>query len=70
MASKLSVKQMDGRYEALAEASQHLKLLDWTDVPSERQEGLMMAEWLQKEAVKWLRKANVAREAQEKQGKQ
>lgn len=57
MAKKLTKRQMIARYEALTEAAMHLELVDWTDVPSEREEGVVMADWLKREAQKWLNKA-------------
>lgn len=62
MAKKLTVKQMDARYEALREASEHLRM-DWSDKAVECAEGLVMADWLKQEALKWLDKANLARVA-------
>ena len=56
MAKKLTERQMVARYEALTEAAMHLEL-DWTDVPSEREEGIVIADWLKREAQKWLKKA-------------
>lgn len=64
MAEKLTVQQMDARYEALAEAAEHLLVLDWTDKQIERVEGVAMAEWLKKQADKWLARAQEAREAE------
>jgi|GEM_PF-2488661 len=61
MAKKLTAKQMDARYEALAEAAEHLLLLDWTDKPIERTEGVAMAEWLKNQAGNWLARAEQAR---------
>lgn len=63
MANKLTAKQMDARYEALSEAAEHL-LMDWTDEPTEHAEGLVMSDWLKKEAGKWLARAEAAREAE------
>lgn len=63
MAKKLTARQMDGRYEALSEAAEHL-LMDWTNVPSEFAEGRVMSEWLKKEARKWLARADEARKAE------
>lgn len=57
MAKKLTTKQMVARYEALTEAAMHLELVDWTDIPSEREEGVVMADWLKREAQKWLNKS-------------
>lgn len=57
MAKKLTERQMVARYEALTEAAMHLELMDWTDVPSEREEGAVMADWLKREAQKWLDKS-------------
>lgn len=62
MAKKLTVKQMDARYEALREASEHLRM-DWSDKAVECAEGLVMADWLKQEALKWLDKAKLARVA-------
>lgn len=56
MAKKLTERQMVARYEALTEAAMHLEL-DWTDVPSEREEGIVIADWLKREAQKWLKKS-------------
>ena len=50
---KLNYKQMEARYEALAEAAGHLRL-SWTDDPVEFAEGLKMAARLDKQADKWL----------------
>lgn len=60
MAEKLTIKQLDARYEALAEASEHLRH-DWTSSPTEHAEGLVMAEWLRREAGKWLIRAETER---------
>lgn len=62
MAKSLSIAQMDARYEALEEASQHLRM-NWTDVETEIDEGLVMADWLHAQALKWLAKAQDARAA-------
>ncbi|WP_426237389.1 hypothetical protein [Pseudomonas sp. TWP3-2] len=62
MAKKLTAKQMEGRYEALNEAAEHL-LMDWTNVPSELAEGRVMSEWLKRQAEKWLARAKEARKA-------
>lgn len=59
MAKKLTERQMVARYEALTEAAMHLELMDWTDEPSERVEGAVMADWLKREALKWLSKTMV-----------
>jgi hypothetical protein len=60
MAKKLTARQMLARYEALTEAALHLEM-DWTDVPSERAEGLVIAEQLKREALKWLNKSKEAK---------
>lgn len=57
MAKKLTEQQMVARYEALTEAAMHLELVDWTDVPSERVEGIVIADRLKREAQKWLNKS-------------
>ncbi|WP_147464747.1 hypothetical protein [Pseudomonas cannabina] len=62
MAKKLSPAQMEARYEALAEASEHLRM-NWTDVPIEAVEGEIMAEWLHTQALNWLARAQAARES-------
>ncbi|RMV90773.1 hypothetical protein [Pseudomonas coronafaciens] len=59
MAKRLTVEQMDARYEALAEASEHL-CMNWTDKPIEAVEGEIMADWLHAQAVNWLAKAQAA----------
>ncbi|MBV7514534.1 hypothetical protein [Pseudomonas sp. PDM25] len=59
MGKKLTAKQMEARYEALNEASEHLHL-DWTSSALESSEGLVMADWLKEQALKWLDKANGA----------
>lgn len=60
MAKRLSPKQMEARYEALAEASEHLRM-DWTDNATEREQGHAMADWLQVQARAWLLKAETAK---------
>jgi hypothetical protein len=62
MAKPLTIAQMDARYEALEEASQHLRM-NWTDVQTEINEGMVMADWLHAQALKWLAKAQDARAA-------
>ncbi|PSL90789.1 hypothetical protein [Pseudomonas sp. R9.37] len=57
MAKTLTTEQMEARYEALREASQHLQM-DWTNSAIERSEGLLMADWLSEQALKWLSKAH------------
>lgn len=49
MGKKLTSKQMEARYEALNEASEHLHL-DWTSSALESSEGLVMADWLKEQA--------------------
>lgn len=61
MAKKLTVRQLEARYEALSEASEHLRM-DWTSSAAEQAEGLIMADWLQQEAAKWLERAQAERE--------
>lgn len=56
MAKKLTARQMVARYEALTEAALHLEM-DWTDEPSEKTEGIVMSDWLKREAQKWLNKS-------------
>jgi hypothetical protein len=51
---RLSQEQIQARFEALIEAAEHLRQ-DWTDDPVERSEGNTIADWLEKEALKWLR---------------
>ncbi|POA45587.1 hypothetical protein C1893_23310 [Pseudomonas sp. MPR-ANC1] len=68
MAKKLTVKQMEGRYEALNEAAEHL-LMDWTNVPSEFTEGRVVSDKLKKEAAKWLARAEAAREAESEENR-
>lgn len=60
MAKKLTAKQMEARYEALSEASEHLRM-DWTNSAVESLEGLVMADWLKEQALKWLAKSVDAR---------
>jgi hypothetical protein len=62
MAKRLTAAQMEARYEALAEASEHLRM-NWTDKPIEAAEGEIMADWLQAQAVNWLAKAQALRES-------
>jgi len=62
MALKLTIRQMEARYEALSEASEHLRM-DWSDSAIEHAEGLVMADWLKDQALKWLAKAEAARGA-------
>ncbi|MNC34500.1 hypothetical protein D3C76_1618900 [compost metagenome] len=62
MAKKLTVKQMAARYEALNEVSEHLRM-DWTSSAIESSEGLVIADWLKEQAMKWLAKANGAHSA-------
>lgn len=57
MAKTLTTKQMEARYEALIEAAEHLQM-DWTNSAVERSEGLLMADWLREQALKWLAKAH------------
>lgn len=61
MAKLLTPAQMDARYEALSEASEHLRM-NWTNVSLEATEGEIMADWLKNQALKWLAKAQYARE--------
>ncbi|QOI07930.1 MULTISPECIES: hypothetical protein [Pseudomonas syringae group] len=61
MAKRLTIAQMEARYEALAEASEHLRM-EWTDNDLEAIEGHLMADWLQEQARKWLLRAENARE--------
>jgi hypothetical protein len=56
MAKKVTAQQMEARYEALREASEHLRM-GWTDNAVEHSEGLVMADWLGEQALKWLAKA-------------
>jgi hypothetical protein len=56
LAPTLTTKQIQARYEALSEASEHLRM-DWTNSAVERSQGLLMADWLKVEALKWLAKA-------------
>ncbi|MCE1119085.1 hypothetical protein [Pseudomonas sp. NMI795_08] len=60
MAKRLTPKQMEARYEALAEASEHLRM-DWTESATEREQGNAMADWLMTQARAWLLKAEVAK---------
>jgi hypothetical protein len=60
MAQKLTVKQLDARYEALSEASRHLQA-DWTSSAVEHAEGLVMSAWLQDQAEKWLARSETCR---------
>lgn len=62
MAKRLTAAQMEARYEALVEASEHLRM-NWTNKPLEAVEGEVMANWLQTQAVSWLAKAQSARES-------
>lgn len=56
MPVKLTAAQMSARYEALLEASEHLRMT-WTDNNLEFSEGLVMSEWLASQANKWLDKS-------------
>lgn len=62
MAKRLTAAQMEARYEALVEASEHLRM-NWTNKPLEAVEGEVMANWLHTQAVNWLAKAQSARES-------
>lgn len=62
MAKRLTVAEMEARYQALDEASEHLRM-EWTDNETEAVQGFVMADWLQEQARKWLHKADMAREA-------
>ncbi|MDZ5605196.1 hypothetical protein SJI00_20705 [Pseudomonas sp. RP23018S] len=62
MAKRLTVAQMEARYEALFEASEHLRM-NWTNKPLEAVEGEVMADWLKAQAVNWLAKAQASRES-------
>lgn len=56
MARRLTAKECEARYEALAEAADHLRLT-WSDDPVEVEQGLEMADWLDGKADAWLREA-------------
>lgn len=56
MAKRLTAKQLHARYEALSEAAQHLRM-DWTDDPTESAQGEEMANWLDKQSLKWLERS-------------
>lgn len=62
MAKRLTVAEMEARYQALDEASEHLRM-EWSDNETEAVQGIVMADWLHEQALKWLRKADMAREA-------
>lgn len=53
---KLTGEHCRARYEALLEAAGHLRLT-WTEDPLEYRQGLKMADWLEKRADGWLRRA-------------
>lgn len=59
MAKRLTVAQLMARYEALSEASEHLRM-EWTDNPVEAQQGEIMADLLRDMSLKWLEKAELA----------
>jgi hypothetical protein len=61
VAKRLTVAQMEARFQALDEASEHLRM-NWTDHPLEAVEGEVMADWLRGQALNWLAKAQAARE--------
>lgn len=61
MAKRLTVAQMEARFQALDEASEHLRM-NWTDNPLEAVEGEVMADWLRTQALSWLAKAQAARQ--------
>ena len=47
--NRLTPEQCEARYEALAEAAEHLRMT-WTDCDLEIEEGLRIAEWLDRKA--------------------
>lgn len=51
MAKPITIAQMDAGYETMEEASQHLRM-NWTDVETEIDEGMVMADWLHAQALK------------------
>lgn len=61
MAKRLTVAQMEARFQALDEASEHLRM-NWTDDPVEAIEGEVMADWLRAQALSWLERAQAAKE--------
>lgn len=54
--NRLTPEQCEARYEALAEAAEHLRMT-WTDCEIEIEEGLRIAEWLDRKADYWLHQA-------------
>lgn len=61
MAKRLTIAQMEARYQALDEASEHLRM-NWTDNALEAVEGEVMADWLRAQALSWLEKAQAAKD--------
>lgn len=57
--SRLTDKQLQARYEAYLEASGHLRL-DWTEDETERVEGNKVADMLERQALKWLRRKSTS----------
>lgn len=56
MTRSLTSAQCKARYEALAEAAEHLRV-NWSVDPVELREGHEMSHWLDKKADAWLQEA-------------
>ncbi|HGY2296349.1 TPA: hypothetical protein ACNV18_000063 [Pseudomonas putida] len=60
MAKRLAPDELYARFIALKEAADHLRLLEWTDDKTEREQGLQVAELLGRQANEYLERAQAA----------
>lgn len=60
MANRLTPDELYARFIALKEAADHLRLLEWTDDKTEREQGQQIAEMLMHQAYDYQERAQAA----------
>lgn len=57
MAKRLAPDELYARFVALKEAADHLRLLEWTEDKTEREQGCQVADLLERQAYGYLERA-------------